>query len=88
MIVMKVWLGDIIPDPTDKRKTIPRMMSYLEEKGENVMMQIVDDEKYIPTGAVKEIGKKDLSNIKYCPECGTKNSTLAKFCVECGEVQQ
>ncbi len=81
------WLGDIITDPHNKENTIPRMMSYMEEKDENTIVKIIDDDKYVPTGAVRKIGQK-IPNIKYCSECGKENSADARFCVECGENQK
>ncbi len=83
------WLGDTIPDPNNKKNTIPRMMSYMEDKDKNTVVKIIDDDKYIPTGAVRKIGQnKNSDNIKYCSECGKENSSEARFCVECGENQK
>ncbi len=81
------WLGDIIPDPKNKEETMPRMMTYLEDRNEKPI-QIIDDEKYIPTGAVRNITRETNGQIKYCSECGTKNSLVAKFCIECGDIQK
>ncbi|MCY3854533.1 MAG: zinc ribbon domain-containing protein [Thaumarchaeota archaeon] len=82
------WLGDIVPDPKDKEKTIPRLMTYLEEKSENTVVNIIDDDKYVPSGAVKKIGTNMNNDIKYCPECGKDNSIQARFCIECGKNQE
>ena len=86
------WLGDIVPDPKDKDNTIPRLMTFIEEK-DFEPVQIIDDETYVPTGAVKnsslygntqgEVG----SDTKFCSECGVKISISAKFCTECGSTQ-
>ena len=47
------WLGDIIPDPADKDSTMPRLYSYVDEK-DFAPANIIDDETYVPTGAVKQ----------------------------------
>ncbi len=85
------WLGDMIPDPKDKSNTIPRMMSYVEEK-DFAPVEIIDDEHYEPTGAVRSTGmygniKTTDANTKFCSECGAKISLGAKFCTECGTTQ-
>ena len=82
------WLGEMVKDPGDNEKPIPRMMTYLEEKGDEEPIQVIDDESYIPTGAVKDIAITGNKNTKYCHICGTENSSTAKFCIECGETQE
>ena len=83
------WLGDIVPDPSDREQKIPRIMTFIEEK-DFEPVQVIDDETYVPTGAVRSTGmygnpiSETGSNIKYCSECGVKNSTTARFCTECG----
>lgn len=86
------WLGDIVPDPKDREQTVPRIMTFVEEK-DFEPVQIIDDNKYIPSGAVKEGGlygtadKEIGTDGKFCPECGAKNSPTSKFCTECGTTQ-
>lgn len=86
------WLGDMIPDPKDKSNTIPRMLSYVEEK-DFAPVEIIDEEHYEPTGAVRNTGmygninKVTDANTKFCSECGAKISLSAKFCTECGTTQ-
>jgi hypothetical protein len=86
------WLGDIVPDPNDKEQTVPRIMTFVEEK-DFEPVQIIDDDKYVPSGAVKEAGiygntdKEIGTNVKFCSECGAKNSPTARFCTECGVTQ-
>ena len=41
------WLGDMVPDPTNKEQSVPRIMTFVEEK-DFEPVQIIDDEKYIP----------------------------------------
>ena len=86
------WLGDMVPDPKDKQETIPRMLTFVEEK-DFQPVQIIDDEKYVPTGAVKVSGMygnataETGSDGKFCSECGVKIATTARFCTECGATQ-
>jgi hypothetical protein len=86
------WLGDMVPDPTKKEKSVPRIMTFIEEK-DFEPVQIIDDEKYVPSGAVKVSGlygsaKTEAgSEPKFCSECGAKISTGAKFCPDCGTTQ-
>ena len=86
------WLGDIVPDPEDKDKTVPRIYTFVEEK-DFEPVQIIDDEKYVPSGAVRVTSMygnpKDetSSNSKFCSECGVKISAAAKFCPDCGTTQ-
>ena len=53
-------------------------------------VEIIDDDKYVPTGAVLGSGMYGSANStsssedQFCSECGGKNSSLAKFCRECG----
>lgn len=83
------WLGDIVPNPDNKEEKVPRIMTFVEEK-DFEPVQVIDDEKYEPTGAVRASGMygnvttQSGSDVKYCPECGIKNSTSARFCTECG----
>ncbi len=87
------WLGDIVPDPEDKvNKTVPRIYTFVEEK-DFEPVQIIDDEKYVPSGAVRVTSMygnpKDetSSDSKFCSECGVKISATAKFCPDCGTTQ-
>ena len=83
------WLGDMVPDPTGKEESIPRLYTYVEEQ-DFAPVEIIDDEKYVPTGAVLGSGMYGSANSEssggeqFCAECGTKNSPYAKFCRECG----
>jgi len=86
------WLGDMIPDPKDRESTIPRIMAYVDEK-DFAPVEIIDDEHYEPTGAVRNTGmygsvnKVSEPNARFCSECGAKISAQAKFCTECGTNQ-
>lgn len=87
------WLGDMVPDPKNPGQQMPRMMMFLEEK-DFAPVNIVDDDKFVPTGAVKTISglyggvQSELgSDSKFCSECGTKISQSARFCTECGATQ-
>lgn len=86
------WLGDPVPDPENKEKSVPRMMTFISEK-DFEPVEIIDDENYVPTGAVRNTGlygnqnKEIGSDTKFCIECGTKISSKAKFCTECGTTQ-
>ena len=42
------WLGDTVPDPADKDKTVPRMMTFMTEQDFEPVL--VDDDTYVPTG--------------------------------------
>ena len=83
------WLGDMVPDPDNKEDSMPRLMTYIEEK-DFAPVEIIDDDKYVPTGAVLGSGMYGSANStsssedQFCSECGGKNSSLAKFCRECG----
>jgi hypothetical protein len=86
------WLGDMVPDPNNKQETVPRIMTFVEEK-DFQPVQIIDDEKYVPSGAVKVSGMygnattQTGSDGKFCSECGTKIAATAKFCTDCGATQ-
>ncbi|MDE1763434.1 MAG: zinc ribbon domain-containing protein [Thaumarchaeota archaeon] len=88
------WLGDMVPDTKNPGQQMPRIMSFVEEK-DFVPVEIVDDDKFVPTGAVKTIGDGLYGNVgsdvgsssKFCSECGTKLSASARFCTECGATQ-
>ena len=86
------WLGDSVPDPNNKEKGIPRMMTFLTEQDFEPVL--IDDEKYEPSGAVKSsaIVGNAYNEVKvdgkFCSECGTSLSTTAKFCPECGITQE
>lgn len=83
------WLGDMVPDPTGKEESVPRLYTYVEEK-DFAPVEIIDDENYVPTGAVLGTGMYGSANAEstgeeqFCSECGAKNSPVAKFCRECG----
>ena len=87
------WLGDIVPDPSDKENTVPRLVTFVEEK-DFEPVQIIDDDKFVPTGAIRVSGMygnpetEIASDVKYCSECGNKISATAKFCPECGTTQE
>jgi hypothetical protein len=87
------WLADMVPDPKNPGQQIPRVMTFIEEK-DFVPVPIIDDDKFVPTGAVKTmsdlyggIKTETDSNSKFCSECGTKLSSNARFCTECGANQ-
>ena len=86
------WLGDMVPDPSYKEKSMPRLMTFIEEK-DFEPVQIIDDEKYEPTGAVRDSSMygsatpQTGSDTKFCSECGGKIVSSAKFCTECGVTQ-
>ncbi len=86
------WLGDMVPDPSNKENSLPRLYTYVEEK-DFEPVQIIDDETYVPTGAVRSSGmygtpqNQNVSDLKFCSECGAKIAQSAKFCTECGTTQ-
>lgn len=87
------WLGDMVPDTKNPDQQMPRIMAFVEEK-DFAPAQIIDDDKFEPTGAVKtmsglygNINTEGGSASKFCSECGTKLSANAKFCTECGANQ-
>jgi hypothetical protein len=87
------WLGDMIPDPKNPGQQMPRVMAFIEEK-DFAPVSIIDDDKFVPTGAVKTmsdlyggINTETNSSSKFCSECGTKLSANARFCTECGATQ-
>lgn len=82
------WLGDTVPDPADKTKTVPRMSTFMIEQ--EFASPVVDDDTYIPTGAVKNTatyGNPVVGGHQFCFECGNKLSSSAKFCNKCGSKQ-
>lgn len=80
------WLGDNVPDPSDKDKTMPRMMTFMAEQDFEPVL--VDDDKYVPTGAVKNTNMYGNEIPRsFCGECGNKVSSSAKFCNRCGAAQ-
>lgn len=86
------WLGDSVPDPQDKEKAVPRMMTFMTEQDFEPVL--IDDDKYEPSGAVKSSAaygnayKEEASDGKFCSECGTRISATAKFCPDCGATQE
>ncbi len=86
------WLGDMVPDPSNKEQSMPRLMTFVEEK-DFEPVQIIDDEKYEPSGAVRVSGMygntapQTSSDTKFCFQCGGKITLDAKFCTECGTTQ-
>ena len=86
------WLGDSVPDPNDKEKAVPRMMTFLTEQDFEPVL--IDDDKYEPSGAVRSsatVGNayvEQQADGKFCSECGTSLSATAKFCPECGATQE
>ncbi len=86
------WLGDMVPDPENKEKAVPRIFTLVEEQ-DFEPVQIIDDDKYVPTGAVRVSAmygnpeNESISDVKFCSECGSKISPTAKFCTECGSTQ-
>lgn len=88
------WLGDMVPDPKNPGQQIPRSMTFIEEKN-FAPVPIVDDDAFVPTGAVKTmsglyggVDEETGPGGKFCPECGAKLSASAKFCTECGANQE
>lgn len=84
------WLGDSVPDPKDREKGIPRMMTFMTEQDFEPVL--IDDEKYEPSGAVLSTAKygnafQEKQDAKFCHECGAGLSTTARFCPECGTTQ-
>ncbi len=85
-------LGEIVPDPEDRKKTVLRYYTFVEEK-DFQPVQIIDDDKYVPTGAVRVSGiygnqeTETNSDVKFWSECGTKISPNARFCTDCGATQ-
>ncbi|MDA0756112.1 MAG: zinc ribbon domain-containing protein [Crenarchaeota archaeon] len=83
------WLGDMVRDPTAKEQSIPRLYTYVEEK-DFAPVEIIDDDVYVPSGAVLRSGMYGSANSassgeeQFCSDCGVKNSPYAKFCRECG----
>lgn len=82
------WLGEMVPDPADGEKTVPRLYTFVEEK-DFEPVQVIDDEKYVPTGAVRATAMygtpAGIGSSKFCAECGAGMSHGAKFCPQCGE---
>lgn len=83
------WLGDMVPDPENKEKAIPRLNNFIEER-DFAPTPVIDEDKFEPTGAVKNTSmygaheEESSSDAKFCAECGTKMSNTARFCPECG----
>ena len=86
------WLGDTVPDPNNKEKGIPRMLTFMTEQDFEPVL--IDDEKYEPSGAVLSSAtygnayNEEKQEGKFCSECGTSLSATAKFCPECGTTQE
>lgn len=81
------WLSDMVPDPSGKEGSIPRIDTFVQEK-DFEPMPVVDDESYTPSGAV--LGSmygdpaKRADTPRFCAECGSGVSQGAKFCPKCG----
>lgn len=87
------WLGDMVPDPKNPEQQMPRIMAFVEEK-DFAPVAVIDDDKFVPTGAVKtmsglygSVKTETGSGSKFCAECGMKLSANARFCTECGANQ-
>ena len=87
------WLGDMVPDTKNPGQQMPRIKAFEEEK-DFAPAQVIDDDKFVPTGAVKTmsglyggIASETGPASKFCPECGAKLSASARFCTECGANQ-
>lgn len=84
------WLGDSVPDPENREKSVPRMMTFVTEE-DFEPVRIIDDDKYEPTGAVLGMygnqNEEQDEDVKFCSECGAKISSTAKFCPDCGATQ-
>jgi len=86
------WLGDMVPDPSKKEKSMPRLMTFVEEK-DFEPVKIIDDEKFEPSGAIRvssmygSTAPQTSSDTKFCSECGGKIANDSKFCTECGATQ-
>jgi len=86
------WLGDIVPDPNNKEETMPRLMKYIEEK-DFAPAQVIDDEKFAPSGALFKAGHYGSAittpdtETNFYSECGQIISASAKFCTDCGAEQ-
>ncbi len=86
------WLGDMVPNPQNKEQPFPRIMTFIEEK-DFQPVQIIDDEKFEPTGAIRVSGMYGSTQTetgpdsKFCSQCGSKISADAKFCGDCGSTQ-
>ena len=82
------WLGDTVPDPENKEKGFPRMMTFMTEQDFEPVL--IDDDVYVPSGAVSSSAflgnayKEEQTDGKFCSECGATLSATAKFCSECG----
>ncbi|MDE1725633.1 MAG: zinc-ribbon domain-containing protein [Thaumarchaeota archaeon] len=89
------WLSDMIPDPKNPGQQMPRIMAFVEEK-DFAPVAVIDDDKFVPTGAVKTMSGGLYGSVnaeagpdsKFCSECGTKLSVNARFCTECGATQE
>ena len=82
------WLGDTVPDPDNKDKVVPRVMTFMTEQ--DFTPVVVDDDTYAPTGAVKNTtlyGNPATGGARFCFECGNRISVSAKFCNKCGITQ-
>ena len=78
------WLGDLVPDPKNKEETVPRLMTFIEEK-DFAPAQVIDDEKYEPSGAELDSSLVSKpSNTTKCTSCGSDLRPNAKFCTNCG----
>jgi hypothetical protein len=87
------WLGDSVPDPKNKEKSLPRMLTFMKEQ--DFAPVLIDEDTFTPSGAIKNSGKmygnpnmENVSEDKFCSECGTKLSATAKFCPKCGTTQE
>ena len=86
------WLGDMVPDPTGKEESIPRLYTYVEEQ-DFAPVEIIDDDKYVPTGAFLGSGMYGSANSEssgeeqFCTSCGGGLRPNAKFCTKCGSKQ-
>lgn len=86
------WLGDMVRDPKNKENSIPRLMTYVEEK-DFEPVEIIDEDTYVPSGAVKASGMygspktESETETKYCSQCGSKIAASARFCNSCGATQ-
>lgn len=81
------WLADMVPDPSGKGGSVPRIDTFVDEK-DFEPVPVIDDDTYTPSGAVLSSMYGDPSqsaeNPRFCAECGFEASSSAKFCAKCG----
>lgn len=93
-----MWLGEPINNSKETEGTMPRLMSFIEDKikGKTSFLESMPDvsDTFQPSGAVtKMYGQLEDTSVhedvalQSCKGCGSEIRSNAKYCTNCGKKQ-